>query len=99
MTKWIWERLDAWKVQREVGSMQASILAVVGGVVTLVIGLVLFATILSSASTSGATATIGSFSGAQALNDLVPLVYIAAIVMVGVGLIGLGAWGAVKGSR
>ena len=66
------------------------ILAIIMGVITIVVGLVLFTTILSQATTSGEDSRIGSFSGAQALNDLVPLVYIAAIVVMGVGLIGLG---------
>ncbi len=81
----------------ERGANQA-IYSIISGVITLVVGLVLFATILSSAQTSGSDANIGSFAGAQALNDLVPLVYIAAIVMVGVGLIGIGAYRMASGN-
>jgi len=73
--------------------MQSQILAIIGGVLVIVIGLVLEVTILAQATTSGADSNIGSFSGAQALNDLVPLVYNAAIVMIGVGLIGAGGLG------
>jgi len=69
------------------------ILAVISGVIVIVIGLVLEQTILSQAATSGSDSRVGSFSGAQALNDLVPLVYNAAIVMIGVGLIGAGGLG------
>jgi ABC-type transporter Mla maintaining outer membrane lipid asymmetry permease subunit MlaE len=67
--------------------------AVIGGVITLVIGMVLASTVNTQAASTGAAANIGSFTGAQALNDLIPLVYIAAIVMVGVGLIGMGGAG------
>lgn len=75
------------------GSMSASMTALIFGVIIIVVGLVLETTILSRASTAGSDASIGSFAGARALNDLVPLVYNAAIVIMGVGLIGLGALG------
>ena len=74
--------------------MQANrITAIIMGVIVIVVGLVLETTILSQASTAGGNANIGSFSGAQSLNDLVPLIYNAAIVMLGVGLMGVGAAG------
>ena len=41
----------------------------------------------------GSNANIGSFSGAQSLNDLVPLIYNAAVVMLGVGMMAIGAAG------
>ncbi len=63
------------------------------GVLIIVVGLVLESTILSTAASAGGSSNIGSFSGAQDLNDLVPLVYNAAIVVMGVGLIGLGGLG------
>ena len=69
------------------------ITAIVMGVLVIVVGLVLETTILSQASTAGGNANIGSFSGAQSLNDLVPLIYNAAIVMLGVGMMGIGAAG------
>ena len=83
-------RRRVWAMAAERGGVQGSILTIIGGVITLVVGLVLFTTILTQATAAGSDPQIGSFSGAQALNDLVPLVYIAAIVIVGVGLIGLG---------
>ncbi len=63
------------------------------GVLVIVVGLVLESTILSQAASAGSSTEIGSFSGAQDLNDLVPLVYNAAVVVMGVGLIGLGGLG------
>ena len=73
--------------------MRSSMTALIFGVLIIVVGLVLESTILSQAATAGSSANIGSFSGAQDLNDLVPLVYNAAVVVMGVGLIGLGAAG------
>jgi len=69
------------------------IMAIILGVVTLVVGLVLESTILSQAATAGSSANIGSFSGAQSLNDLVPLIYNAAVVMLGVSMMAIGAAG------
>lgn len=80
----------------ERGDVKASIGAVVGGVLTIVVGLVLSNTILSQAAASGSSASIGSFSGAQSLNDLVPLIYYAVVVLIGVGLMGIGARGIVR---
>tara|TARA_B100000929_G_scaffold192756_1_gene152743 strand:+ start:690 stop:971 length:282 start_codon:yes stop_codon:yes gene_type:complete len=73
------------------GDVQAQIMSVVAGVLTIVIGLVLAKTVIATAAAPGAG--IGSFSGASSLNDLVPLVYYAVVVMIGVGMMGLGAAG------
>ena len=73
--------------------MKQQITTIIFGVIIIVVGLVLESTILSRAATAGSDASIGSFAGARALNDLVPLVYNAAIVILGVGLIGLGGFG------
>ena len=73
--------------------MQARIVSIVGGVITLVIGLVLSGVITDTAAKSGGNTMIGSFSGAAAINDLVPLIYFTVIVMVAVGMIGVGLGG------
>jgi len=88
----LWRRLVL-VLGSQVGALDSRIGAVIGGVITLVIGMVLASTVNTQAAATGAAANIGSFTGAQALNDLIPLVYIAAIVMVGVGLIGMGGAG------
>jgi len=62
------------------------ITSIIMGVIVIVVGLVLETTILAQATTAGSNANIGSFSGAQSLNDLVPLIYNAAVVMLGVGI-------------
>jgi len=89
---WLGRRLGL-VLGNDAGDMDARIGAIIGGVITLVIGIVLASTVNTQAAATGSAANIGSFTGAQALNDLIPLVYIAAIVMVGVGLIGMGGAG------
>ena len=89
---WLGRRLET-AIGNDTGALDGRIGAIIGGVITLVIGMVLASTVNTQAATTGASANIGSFTGAQALNDLIPLVYIAAIVMVGVGLIGMGGAG------
>ena len=75
--------------------MKGQLSAIILGVIILVVGVILESTILDRAASAGSDTNIGSFAGAQALNDLVPLVYNAAIVILGVGLIGLGSFGMV----
>jgi uncharacterized membrane protein len=72
---------------------QQRIVSIIMGVIVIVVGLVLESTILSQAASAGSNANIGSFSGAQSLNDLVPLIYNAAVVMLGVGMMAIGAAG------
>ena len=69
------------------------IISIIMGVIVIVVGLVLETTILSQATTAGSNANIGSFSGAQSHNDLVPLIYNAAVVMLGGGMMAIGAAG------
>jgi hypothetical protein len=73
--------------------MQARIVSIVGGVITLVIGLVLSGVITDAAATAGGNSMITSFSGAKSINDLIPLIYFTVIVMVAVGMIGVGLGG------
>ncbi len=77
------------------GGLSTQVGAIVGGVIALVIGMVLMTTVLDQASTTGAAANIGSFSGTRSINDLIPLVYISAILLLGVGLFALGGAGIV----
>ena len=73
------------------GGTQASIASFIGGVLTIVVGLVLANTVVTQAAS--VHASIGSFAGASSLNDLVPLVYYAVIVLIGVGMMALGGYG------
>ena len=73
--------------------MRSPLMALIGGVLFLVMGLVLSTTILSQAATSGSSANIGSFSGAQNVNDLIPLLYYFGLALGSLTLIGLGGAG------
>ena len=66
---------------------------IVGGVIALVIGMVLATTVNTQAASTGSAANIGSFAGTRNINDLVPLVYISAILLLGVSLFALGGAG------
>ena len=74
-------------------TMRSSLLALFGGMLFLVFGLVLAPTILSQAASSGSSANIGSFAGTQSINDLVPLIYYTVVAIGGIGLIGAGGAG------
>ena len=63
------------------------------GVLWIVIGLVLQATVLSTAATAGADANAPSFAGARSINDLVPLIYNMVVAVGAAALIGVGAYG------
>ena len=69
------------------------ITSIIMGVIVIVVGLVLETTILSQAAIASGNANIGLFSGAQPLDDLVPLIYNAAVVMLGVGMMEIAAAG------
>ena len=73
--------------------MRTPLFALIGGVLFLVLGLVLSTTILSQAATAGSGANIGSFSGAQNVNDLIPLLYYFGLAVGSMSLIGLGGAG------
>lgn len=61
------------------------------GVIVLIVGLVLTTVVSDQTSTIGASVSIASFAGASALLDLVPLVYVAAIVLLAAQLLSSGA--------
>ena len=73
--------------------MPNTVTAIIVGVITLVIGMVLATTVNTQAATLGSAANIGSFTGTQNIGDLIPLVYISAILLLGVSLIGVGGVG------
>jgi len=73
--------------------MKSGFVALLSGVLIMVIGLVLASTIISSAVTAGTTTSIGSFSGAQSINDLMPLLYYAGLAVSSLTLMGIGGAG------
>lgn len=79
--------------------MRGPILALFGGMLFLIFGLVLGPTIISQAVTSGTATGIGSFSGVQSISDLIPLIYYTVVAVGGLGLIGAGGFSAFKRAR
>ncbi len=61
------------------------------GVIVLIVGLVLTTVVSDQTSTIGGSVSIASFAGASALLDLVPLIYVAAIVLLAAQLMTTGA--------
>lgn len=62
----------------------------VGGVIFLIFGLILAEPIITTATAAGSDDEIASFTGSKALNDLLPFVYYAVVLVAGVGMIGGG---------
>lgn len=79
--------------------IRTPVLTIVFGVIVFVIGYALAPTILSSAATAGANANIGSFGGAQGVNDLGPLLYYSMITFLGLGFISVGSASVVRKRR
>ena len=71
--------------------MGRQITAIVVGVIALVIGLSLGSVVVSTAATN--PTGIGSFAGAQNIKDILPLIFYAALVVLGVGLMLAGGAG------
>ena len=67
-------------------SHMSSIIEIVLGVVVLIVGLVLFPTVLSSTSDVVSDGNIGNFTGTSALVKLVPLLYTVVILGIAGGL-------------
>jgi len=72
---------------------------IIMGVITFVFGYALAPTILSSAATAGASANIGSFSGAQGVNDLGPLLYYTMLIVIVLGFVTVGGVGVRRTTR
>ncbi len=83
---------------RERGNVNtASITTVMVGLLFMVIGLALLTTIMTSASTAGASAVAGSFTNATSISDLAPLVFAAVVIVGGASMIGLTVFRVAKG--
>ena len=77
----------------------ASITTVMVGLLFMVIGLALLTTIMTSASTAGASAVAGSFTNATSISDLAPLVFAAVVIVGGASMIGLTVFRVAKGGN
>ncbi len=77
----------------------ASITTVMVGLLFMVIGLALLTTIMTSASTAGASAVAGSFTNATSISDLAPLVFAAVVIVGGASMIGLTVFRVARGGN
>ena len=71
--------------------MTNQLVAILVGILTLVIGLVLADVVLEAVTVPSERAE--SFAGAPAVNNLIPVVYFTVVVAIGIGMIGSGALG------
>ena len=65
----------------------------IGGLLFMVLALAFAPTLLSFAATAGSDGNVGSFSGVQNMNDLVPLGYYMGVVIGGLTAMGIGGAG------
>ncbi len=63
---------------------------IIASVILLVIGLAFGVLVLNQTSNAGADPSLGSFAGASALLDLVPLVYMSLIVLITAAMMSAG---------
>lgn len=68
-----------------------NITQIILGVIILIVGLVLTTVVSDQTATIGSSTSLGSFAGASALLDLVPLVYVAAVVLIAAHLMAMGS--------
>lgn len=73
--------------------MGKNLTLIIGGVLVFVIVLIVSGIINTTAATSGSAANIGSFTGVRSFNDLFPLLFLVAGMIVSLGAMGLGAAG------
>ena len=83
-------------LREEKGGIGPAVASLILGVIFLVIGGSLMATIISNYVTAGTTTGIGSFGGTQGTLDLVPLVAAAVILVAGASMIGAPAFDIVR---
>ena len=64
---------------------------IIGGVLTLVFGILLADVVIDTTTTALTNASIGSFAGASAVGGLVPFIYFTVVILIAVGMMGVGA--------
>jgi hypothetical protein len=75
------------------GNISARIVAILGGVIVLIFGLILAELVIDTSVSALTHAAIGSFVGATAVGGLIPFLYFTAILGIAVGLMGVGFGG------
>lgn len=81
--------------QRGAG-LQGPIFLLIIGMVAFVVGLRLSLVAIDTAGDVGADATVPSFSGVRQFNDLMPLLFQIGLIVIGLGLMLGGGYGAYK---
>ena len=81
------------------GALGSGVTQLFGGLLVFVIGLILAGIVIDTGATTGAKANIGSFTGVRSVNDLAPLVFVFAVIVLGLGLMVTGGVSAYKGRR
>ena len=76
---------------------KGSFVVMMMGVLWLALGLILADIVVGEAGSP--PAEIGSFSGASSVNDIIPIVYYFIVAAGAAGMIGIGAYSAVRGRR
>jgi len=76
--------------------MRTPIIALLGGLLVFVMGLILSGIVIDTAASTGSNANTPSFTGVKSINDLSPLVFNFGLILLGLGLMlggGLGLAG------
>lgn len=73
--------------------IQNQMVMVIGGVLVLVLGVILADVIIDETTTALTNSSIGSFAGAESIGGLIPFIYFTVIILIGVGMMGIGARG------
>ena len=79
--------------------MNSDIGLIIGGMVSFIIGLIVAGVVNSIAATQGVAPNIGSFSGAQSINDLIPTIFYIGLLVLGLGAMGIGGARVVRKAR
>lgn len=73
--------------------MGRNVILLLTGLLIFVLAAILLGIQIDTSETTGAKANIGSFTGVRSINDLYPLIFAFAGVLVGLGSMGLGGAG------
>ena len=76
--------------------MKAPILVILSGLLALLIGTIFGGVLVDQSATTGADAQMGSFATAKTFNDLLPMIFFIALMIIGIGLMVGGGYSAYK---
>jgi hypothetical protein len=81
------------------GAAKTQMMMIIGGVITLVFGLLLADVLIDAAVTALTNASIGSFAGAASMGGLIPFLYFTLLIFVSIGLMTAGGVGIYRSSQ